>query len=62
MFSEGMMHGRGIYTWADGVTYEVGVKLNDKTMIQTDKAWDRMDFLVATFNMFCKLQMFHLVF
>lgn len=23
MFSEGLMHGRGTYTWADGVTYEV---------------------------------------
>jgi len=22
-FSEGLMHGHGIYTWADGVVYEV---------------------------------------
>lgn len=27
MFSEGLMHGHGTYTWADGVKYEVKCNL-----------------------------------
>jgi len=26
-FSEGLMHGRGKYTWADGVIYEVSLNI-----------------------------------
>lgn len=28
MFSEGLMHGQGTYTWADGVKYEVKFCIN----------------------------------